>query len=128
MNLVYTYEYDTTYRPPAPMAELMIGPALSEPALELIALVDSGADATSVPLRHLETIDARRSRKAWMRGMTGSSVLVDLYVVAIRLGPYQQGVVEVVADTLHEEAIIGRDILNHLSVTLNGPAHTVLLA
>lgn len=128
MNLVYTYEYNTTYRPPAPMAELVIGPALSDPTLELIALVDSGADATSVPLRYLEAVAARRSRRAWMSGMTGSSVLVDLYAVAIQLGPYHQGVLEVVADTLNAEAIIGRDILNHLSVTLNGPAFAVVVA
>ena len=60
-----------------------------------------------------------------MRGVTGVSTLVDLYAVAVQLGPYRQGFVEVVADTSGDETIIGRDILNHLSVMLNGPGAVV---
>lgn len=64
MTVVFTYDYDTTYQPPMPMVELKVGPALQEASLELAALVDSGADATIVPLRYLRQLQARRSRKA----------------------------------------------------------------
>ncbi len=92
-----------------------------------MALIDSGADSTSVPLSYLEQLRARRNRKAWLRGTTGDRLLVDLYAVAIGLGPYKQGWLEVIGDAVNEEVVIGRDVLNHLEVTLNGPGHTVLL-
>lgn len=127
MTLVYTFDYDTTYSPPIPAVELRIGPALEEAVIGLKAVVDSGADATLVPVQFLQQLGARRSRKAWMRGTTGNRVLVDLYTIAVRFGPYQQGLLEVIGATASDEVIVGRDILNHLVVTLNGPAHVVEL-
>jgi len=123
MTVVYTYDYDTTFQPPMPIVELKVGPALQETTLELAALVDSGADATMVPLRYLRQLQARRSRKAWMRGTTGERVLIDLYHVSIQLGPYRQSLLEVVGVDNEDEVIVGRDILNHLTVTLDGPAY-----
>lgn len=78
-----------------------------------------------IPVRTLQQVGARRSRKALMRGVTGVGALVDLYAVAVQLGAYRQGSVEVVGVADNDEAIIGRDILNHLAVTLNGPALVV---
>jgi hypothetical protein len=75
-----------------------------------------------IPVRALREVGAHRSRKAIMRGITGVGMLVDLYTVVVQLGPYRQGFVEVVGVIDNEEAIIGRDVLNHLAVTLNGPA------
>ena len=43
--------------------------------------------------------------------------------VAIRIGPYQQGLLDVVGTTIDDEVIIGRDVLNHLTVTLNGDVY-----
>jgi hypothetical protein len=125
MSTVYTYNYDSDYHPPMPVVELSIGLPLSDTVVELQAIVDSGADGTMIPVRHLQQVGARRSRKAMMRGVTGVAALVDLYAVAVRLGSYRQGFVEVVGVVDNDETIIGRDILNHLSVTLNGPALAV---
>ncbi|CUS04532.2 protein of unknown function [Candidatus Promineifilum breve] len=127
MTAIYTFNYDTSYNPSIPSVDLEIGPALGEMAMELKAVVDSGADASLVPIHYLQQLGARRSRKAWMRGTTGERVLVDLYAVAIRIGPYQQGLLDVVGTTIDDEVIIGRDVLNHLTVTLNGPASVVEL-
>lgn len=125
MTAVYSYNYNSDYHPAMPVVDLSLGLPLSEATLEVRAIVDSGADATMIPVRILQEVGARRSRKALMRGVTGVSTLVDLYAVAIQLGPYRQGFVEVVGVVDNDEAIIGRDILNHLSVTLNGPALVV---
>ncbi len=108
-----------------PMVELTIGMAMSEPMLDLAALVDSGADATLIPITYLRQIRARRSRKTWMRGTAGGRILVDLYSISLRLGSLTQAHLEVVCDRENDEVIVGRDILNHLSVTLNGPASSV---
>ncbi|HEY1409731.1 MAG TPA: hypothetical protein VF434_12370 [Promineifilum sp.] len=125
MTAIYTFGYDTTYYPSIPVVELGIGPALGETVMALSAVVDSGADATLVPIHFLEQIGARRSRKAWMRGTTGDRALVDLYHIAVQIGPYRQGLLEVVGAIADDEVIVGRDILNHLVVILNGPASAV---
>lgn len=127
MTAVYSYEYSSHYQPPIPMVEIAIGVPLSETIIELQAIVDSGADATMVPVQYLQDVGAQPSRKAIMRGVLDKGTLVDLYAVGVRLGPYRQGFIEVVGVVDSEETIIGRDILNHLSVTLNGPAMVVEL-
>ncbi len=53
---------------------------------------------------------------------------VDLYAVAVQIGERALHYLEVVGTEGQEEAIIGRDLLNHYVVTLDGPAHTVLVA
>ena len=124
----YTYEYDRRYHPAMPAVSLWLGPALDEPAFEIEAIIDSGADATSVPIETLKQIGANRSRRAWMRGTTGDRLLVDLYTVGVRLGPFRQGLLEVIGDNVNAEVVVGRDILNHLVMTLNGLAGTVVVS
>ena len=57
-----------------------------------------------------------------MRGTAGGRVEVDLYLVAIQLGAELVYGLHVVSIPSTKEAIIGRDVLNQLIVTLNGPA------
>lgn len=125
MTAVFTYNYSSDYHPSMPMVELTIGLPQGEMSITLPAIVDSGADATMVPIEYLRQLGARRSRKALMRWVTGEGALVDLYAVAIQLGTYRQGYAEVVSSADGGETIVGRDMLNHLSVTLNGPASVV---
>ena len=125
MTKIYTYEYDNAYNPAMPIVDIEIGRAKGAASLALKALVDSGADATIIPINSLQKIRARRSRKMWMRGTAGRRVLVDLYQVSLQLGPFAQMLLEVVGSTQNDEVIVGRDVLNYLIVTLNGPAHSV---
>lgn len=125
MTKVYTYEYDNEYNPAMPVVDINIGRAMGTASLALKALVDSGADASLVPINFLQEIQARRSRKIWMRGTAGGRTLVDLYQISLQLGPFAQTLLEVVGSIQNNEVIVGRDVLNHLSVTLNGPAYTV---
>jgi len=125
MSKVYTYQYDASYNPAMPIVDIEIGRAMDEVSVSLTALIDSGADATIIPMRFLQQIRARRSRKKWMLGTTGGRLLVDLYPISIQLGPLTQAHLEVVGDTKNGEVIVGRDILNHLTVKLDGPGNSV---
>ena len=87
----------------------------------LRAMVDSGADATLIPLSVLEAVGATYKETMWMRGITGERVEVDRYLVAIRIGANVIRGVHVVAAPPSSDAIIGRDVLNQLIVTLDGP-------
>ncbi len=120
--MLYTYEYASVYNPSMPVVEIWLGRVQHVPSLSLIALVDSGADGTIIPLRHLKTLKARQRRKKLMRGVTGNPGLFDTFEVSFRLGPYERATLEVVGDPKNNEAILGRDVLNQFVVTLNGLA------
>lgn len=123
--MVFTYDYNSTYIPSMPTVGIYIGRSGNRPTQELQALVDSGADATIVPLSILRQIGARRGDKVWMRGITRGRDMVHLYHISIQLADFQQNVLKVVGDPEYDEVILGHDILNHLVVTLNGLASVV---
>ena len=86
--LVYSYDYDSSYTPSAPVVEIAIGPPLATPTLALTALVDSGADTVIIPVYLLKQIGARREQKAWIRNVAGARSLVDLYSISLHIGPF----------------------------------------
>jgi hypothetical protein len=125
MSSVYTYQYNSDYEPAMPVVDVQIGRAMAEVSLTLTSLVDSGADATMIPVHYLRQVRARRGRKKWMRGTTGGRILVDLYPISLQVGSLHQAHLEVVGNTQNDEVIVGRDVLNYLTVTLNGPGNSV---
>lgn len=123
--MLYLHDYNAVnYNPAAPEVEIRLG--LSEKRLDLTlrGLIDSGADATSIPIRYLQQIQALPGEKKWLRGVAGGRYRTNLYPVYLQIGVYGF-YVSVVADPLYQEVLIGRDILNNLVVTLNGLANTV---
>lgn len=125
---MYTYDYDFTYNPSMPVIEVVITPfEQSTTSFSLSAMLDSGADGTLIPLTVLQRIQARRTDRIAMRTITDTRSLVDVYEVTLRLGPHTFHKVRVVADRHNSIMILGRDILNHLVVTLNGLAATTEL-
>lgn len=87
-------------------------------------MIDSGSDGSLIPLEHLRTIKARRTGQVVMRSITGARNIVDIYEVSLRLGPHHFPHLRVAADTHNEIVVLGRDVLNHIVITLNGLAAT----
>lgn len=117
-----TYQYSQEYYPPAPILEvsfimaaefLRVGP--------LLALVDSGADGTIVPIKYLEEIHAPSTTEMTIRSQWGERHSVLLYLVDIQIDNLTLPGIEVVGDELADDVIIGRDVLNRLQILLNGP-------
>lgn len=125
--MIYTYNYDTAYPGPAlPVVTLQIAHAdTPERWVSLQALVDSGADATLIPIRDLRRLGAKAVDKRRLVNASGVSYQVDVYVVALQVGPFTHPAVEVLANRQSNDTLLGRDVLNHLIVTLNGLAHMV---
>ncbi len=122
MNVI-TFDYDSTYDPAAPFVDIEVdGYDDSLGKRTLWAMVDSGADATMIPLPILESIGATYKESMWMRGTAGGRIEVDLYLIAIRIGSNLIRGLHVIGIPDSNEAIIGRDVLNQLVVTLNGHA------
>jgi hypothetical protein len=126
--MLYTFEYDASHIPSIPVVEIAIGPALSQPTVALTAIVDSGADTTIIPTRYLNRVRARPGENGWLRGLASQRIPVDFYTISFRIGSYALSDIVVVGAASLRDAILGRDILNQLIVTLNGLASTVEIA
>lgn len=125
---VYSYTYDEVYDPPAPVLEISIYPPRSPShELRLSVMIDTGADVSTLPLRVLKRIGAEYLETAVLRGMAGGRATVDLYRVAVRVGPHTVPAVRVAGVASTTDAVLGRDVLNHLKITLDGPAQTIEL-
>jgi len=90
--------------------------------IELTVLIDSGADVTLIPIHLLNAIGARQTKTRQLRGVTGIAKRVGLYLVSIYVSTHIIHSVYVVAGDKKAEAILGRDVLNYLIVTLDRPA------
>jgi predicted aspartyl protease len=120
---VLTFPYDSHYQPPMPVVQVELGaPGLAPLPQQMTALVDSGSDGTLIPVDLLEKAGARCVGEARLRGMIGPSQLVNVYLASLRVGTHFVRGLRVVAAPEQAEAILGRNALNHLVITLNGPA------
>lgn len=124
---MYFHDYNTSYIPSIPVVEIAISEARGTPGIELVGLIDSGADATIIPLLYLEQIGALPMDNGWLRSATGERHHVQLFEIYLRIGEFGQ-YISVIADVFSGEAVIGRDILNHYVVTLDGTGSTVTIS
>ncbi len=125
---MYSRDYDSSYYPSMPVVEIQVA-SLEKPdePVTLLALVDSGADATFIPENYLQTMQAKSIRKARVRGIRGGSYPVDMYLVQITIGAYKFFGVRVIGDE-QGQAILGRNVLNEAVVTLDGLANIVQIS
>lgn len=120
------YRYSGHYIPPAPIVKMRLGAPGTRPVLELMeALVDTGADATLVPLTILRQIKAQEVDRAFMRSQWGERWPVSLYAVAMDINGHHFDALRVVGDEVGEEVVLGRNVLNYLQLLMDGPAATV---
>lgn len=119
------FDYDTSYVPSAPVVEIEIDGYDKEIGKQrLRVMIDSGADVTLIPLFILETVGATYKETRWMRGVTGERIEVDLYLTGLEIGTQLINGVAVVGTPATMDAVIGRDVLNQLVITLDGPGET----
>jgi predicted aspartyl protease len=120
---MYTYDYDFSFSPSMPVVDVALMPiARNREPVRMTAMIDSGADGTLVPLSQLRAIKAHRAGQVILRTVTGAPTVVDVYEVALQVGPHLFSYVRVAADKHNTLIVLGRDILNHLVITLNGLA------
>ncbi|MCS6846056.1 MAG: retroviral-like aspartic protease family protein [Caldilineales bacterium] len=103
----------------SPVTERFTDPALG--------LVDTGSDATLVPLRYLLAIGAQETAPGWLVTVTGERQPVALYFVDIFLQQELAPGIRVVADESGDEIILGRDFLNRFPLFLDGPMRQLIV-
>lgn len=122
MHNIHTYPYDTAYVPAMPVIDVTVTtPGQRHTSTTIRALVDSGADGSLIPIDILEQVGARYVDKARMRGILGHTQMVDIYLTTLQIGGNWVHSVRVIA-VEGTEAVLGRNVLNHLVITLDGLA------
>ncbi len=116
-----TFPYDDAYDPAAPVCQINLSVAATGSSVSLPAIIDTGADATIVPLEYLRQIGARRVFEASLRSQWGERRRVYLYLIDLRLGELMLPGAYVVGDDRGDEVVLGRDVLNRLRLLLDGP-------
>ena len=56
MMTTYTHDYDAGYNPAMPVVEIQLRRSASQPPIYLQAIVDTGSDATMIPLALLAPV------------------------------------------------------------------------
>jgi predicted aspartyl protease len=119
----YSHDYDAAFTPAMPVVEVTIQHIdTGERSGTITAIIDSGADSCILPARLLKAIGSEPIRRSQMIGAANIGFQVELHLVIVHLGPITVYGVEAVADKQNRDAIIGRNVLNQLVVTLNGLA------
>ena len=123
------FDYDFAYTPSAPVIPIGIAnPDDSRAPLRVQALVDSGSDATLVPLTMLQRVGVYSGEQVTFRGVTGSRMIADAFRVAIHMPTGIAYGVRAIATRGSNEVILGRDVLNQWRIILDGPGETVEIA
>jgi predicted aspartyl protease len=117
------YNYSPNYDPEAPVLDIEIGiPGTEVFSSPHKALVDTGADTTVIPVEYLHAIQAEIVDRAFLRSPWDDRRAVSIYAVAMKIDRYLLTAVRVVGDEFGHEIILGRNVLNHLRILLDGPA------
>lgn len=123
MSRTFTHEYNAVYDPSAPFLPIAVdGYDPTMAPIIVPAFVDTGADGTMLPLDILRAVNAEYVDTVRLRGTAGGVQQLDRYTVRIQVENATIHAISAVATAAGSEALIGRDVLNHLVITLDGPA------
>lgn len=125
MMATYSHDYDSAYDPAMPVVEIQVRRAADQPAITLTAIVDTGSDATMIPLGYLRQLRARKGHRQMLSGTAGGRYAVDLYHVSVQIGEHRPIYVHAAGTVQGDEVILGQDVLNQFVMMLNAPAHVV---
>jgi len=121
-----SHPYSYRYHPPIPTLEIALSAPEGDIAIgPLLAIVDTGADASIIPEEYLTRIGAIIVDEASLRSHWGESRRVHLYQVDLRVDGQPLPDVEAIGDEQDHEILLGRDVLNRFRVLLGGPAEIV---
>lgn len=120
-----SYSYDRGFEPPAPVVPVRVGRPTGDAAAVLLpALVDTGADLTVVPAAVIQQLGLSETDHVTVRAAGVAMGSASVYAARVELDGLTE-VVEVLA--LGEEALLGRNLLRAVVVSLDGPQEELTL-
>lgn len=117
--------YAKHHEPPAPFLAVQVEhPQHPRRTAQLSAKVDTGADISVIPLRIAQSLDLESAGRVQAMGFERQEQTYPVYLARLIIPSGQRGLVHVLAGS-SDETILGRDVLNHLRLLLDGPALTL---
>ena len=116
------YRYNGQLTPPAPFVHLSLrNPATGAEVASVPAQVDSAADRSVIPQSLATQLDLAQIGTLAIGGLGGMIFSLPTYVAIVAIHELTPQAVKVVANTDEPWMLLGRDVLNALRVTLDGP-------
>ena len=112
--------YNQFHVPAAPFVMLQVSSIDSTQSIEITALIDTGADQTSIHTSIIARLNSQLGGEVCLESATGISTFPTAFVrlTVEGLTPVD---LPVVAWNFSEYAILGRDFLNCFKLTMDGP-------
>ncbi len=115
------WAYNQTEQPPAPFLDIQLRhPDDPVQITRLSAKIDTGADISALPAIVIEQLGLPVTSKLMVAGYDGVPTAITTYGVILTVEQIRFKVHEIIAIS-ETHALLGRDVLNHFYLQLNGP-------
>ncbi len=116
------YRYNTQLQPPAPFVHLLLrNPADGSELPAVPAQIDTAADLTVLPQALVKNLGLAQIGSMLIGGLGGITYTLPTYVVLVGIHDLAMQPVKVVASADEAWPLLGRDLLNAVRLTLDGP-------
>lgn len=116
------YAYNRQIEPPAPFVHVSLRRPGGAPSLDdLPAQIDTAADRTVIPGGLVARLGLVPLDELPVAGFGGQVLLVSTYFVEVTIRGQPPRPVEVLAHEGESYVLLGRDVLNHHRLLLDGP-------
>jgi predicted aspartyl protease len=120
------YSYTAFTSIPAPFVHVTL--RCRETGMEVAAvpaLIDTGADCTVLPARLVGELSLVPMGRLLIEGLGGRVSEMPTYAVEVAIRNLRQVIVKVLAADGEPVVLLGRDVLNHFRILLDGPGLAV---
>ncbi len=114
--------YSADFTPPAPVISAQIS-TLADAGRSRVwpTLIDTGSDTTAIPTLVVEQLQLAPAGEALIQAYDGPPMRRPLYDIVLQVAHIRfEGLSVIVCSGNH--VILGRDVINHLRLLLDGPA------
>jgi hypothetical protein len=118
--------YSLVKSPPIPAVPLdLLAPNGSESLTGVLGILDSAADRTVIPLQLIGQLKLRPTSQVRAQGFGTAVFTIDVYRVRLVIPNVIDVLVDALGHATEPYILIGRDVLNCLCITHDGPNNVI---
>lgn len=118
------FRFDINFNPPVAYVDAQIAHPQTGAAQTVPAKLDTGASRTVIPKSVAAALNLKTMGKMLAQGFDGSLDRYPVYYIALEVAGVRFSTLEVIAAE-RKDVLLGRDVLNHFVLTLDGKALTL---